>query len=143
MGVTVVFDYDAWIARYPEFTQVDEPTAQAYFNEATLFHANDGSGPVLDQTVQQTLMNMMTAHIAAINSPDQFGNSPSPLVGKLQSVGQGSVNASVLYNPTNPEQWYAQTKYGAAYWAATAIYRTFRPMRGWARRRFGMFPVRY
>lgn len=140
MGVVVSFDYGAWVSRYPEFAQVDEPMAQAYFNEATLYHRNDGGGPVADSTTQTVLLNMLTAHIAAINAPDAQGNAPSPLVGKIVSAGQGSVNVSTQWNATNPEQYYSQTKYGAAYWAASAQFRTFRPVRGSARRRFGLFP---
>ena len=142
MGVVVEFNYQAWIARYPEFAQVPNVVAQLYFGEATLYHANDGSGPVSDLMTQTSLLNMLTAHIALLNSPDAQGNPPSPLVGKVQSANEGSVSVSVLYNPTNPEQWFSQTKYGAAYWAATAQYRTFRPVRGFARRRFGLFPPR-
>lgn len=140
MGVVVTFDYQAWVARYPEFAQVVPVVATMYFDEASLYHANDGSGPVCVSQYQSLYMNMVTAHLAAIYSTDDKGNSPSPLVGKIQSASEGSVNVNVAYDATNPEQWYSQTKYGASYWAATAQYRTFVPVRGWARRRFGLFP---
>ncbi len=140
MGVVVTFNYANWIARYPEFAQVSSATAAMYFNEATLYHRNDGGGPVADANTQQTLLNMLTAHIADLNSPDDEGNPSSPLVGKISNASEGSVNVTVAYDATNPEQWFAQTKYGAAYWAATSQFRTFRPVRGFARRRFGLFP---
>ena len=142
MGVVVTFDYNAWVARYPEFAppRVTPVTAAAYFNEATLYHRNDGGGPVSDIGTQQTLLNMLTAHIAELNAPDPEGAPASPLVGRIGSVSQGSVSTAVAYNASDPEQWFAQTKYGAAYWAASAQFRTFLPVRGFARRRFGLFP---
>jgi hypothetical protein len=141
VGVIAVFSYGTWTARYPEFTQISPALAQLFFNEATDYHRNDGGGPVNNQDTQLRLLNMITAHIAALNTPDNQGNAPSnKIVGKIQSAGQGTVNVMVAYDATNPEQWYAQTTYGAAYWAATAQFRTFRPVRGYSRRRFGLFP---
>lgn len=140
MGAVATFNYSTWVARYPELSQVQPAQAQAYFEEAGLYHNNNGGGRVSNVTTQLLLMNMVTAHIAFLNAPDSMGNAPNAkVVGKLQSGGQGSVNVTVAYEATNPEQWYAQSQYGASYWAATAIYRTFRPVRG-RRRQFGLFP---
>lgn len=125
MGAVVTFSYPAWVARYPEFAQVTEPTAEQYFAEATVYHANDGSGPVTDAIVQSVLLNMMTAHIAAryaiIN-----GETPSRLVGRISNATEGSVSVAVegFAGVPGSQQWLMQSKYGADYWAATAPYRT-------------------
>lgn len=125
MGYAVTFNYAAWQARYPEFatTVTSDAQAQSYFDEATIWHANDGSGPVGDATRQLSLLNMLTAHIAqlAVGSSRQ---AVSPLVGRIASASEGSVSVSVD-NPTTPgsAEWYQQTQYGNSYWSATAQYR--------------------
>lgn len=124
---TVTFDYAAWIARYPEFTGVSSGSAQLYFNEATLYCANR-LNPVSSVTALSMLLNMLTAHIAQLNSPTTpaGANSGTP-PGRLSDVTEGSVSASFQndYPPGTP-QWFQQTKYGAAYWQATLPYRLFR-----------------
>lgn len=125
MGVTVTFDYAAWVARYPEFTSVPEPLAAQYFAEATAFHANDGTGPVNSATLQRVYLNMVTAHIAARYAV-RDGKQPSDLVGKIQSASEGSVSVSVESDSgpsAGSHAWYTQTKYGNDYLAATAQYR--------------------
>lgn len=123
----VAFNYAAWVARYPEFTGVSSGAAQLYFNEATLYCANR-LNPVADVGTLSALLNMLTAHIAAINSPTTTaGANPSTPPGRLSDVTEGSVSASFQndYPPGTP-QWYQQTKYGSAYWTATAMNRTMR-----------------
>ncbi len=127
MGAIVTFDYAAWQARYPEFSAVNELTADAYFAEATIFHANDGSGPVNDPKQQLVLLNMMTAHIAAryaiIN-----GEPASPLVGNITNATEGSVSVgvkSLADVAPGTQAWLVQTKYGSDYWFATAAFRSF------------------
>lgn len=145
MGVIVQFDYASWVARYPEFVNIASLTAQEYFNEATLYHANDGSGPIRNPQVQSQLLNMLTSHIAWLNSPidptekpNSSGNIPSsPLVGRISSANQGSVSVSTENShPEGTPQWYQQTKYGSAYWAATGRARMARYVRP-VRRAFG------
>lgn len=129
MGVTVTFNYQTWIARYPEFCSVPEPLAQAYFDEATLYLRNDGTGPVSTESVQSTLLNMLTAHIAKINATIN-GQAPSGLVGRIVDATEGSVSVSVDSTPLpGSAAWYAQTTYGFAFWQATRAYRTahYRP----------------
>jgi Protein of unknown function (DUF4054) len=125
MGVQVAFNYAAWASRYPEFAYIPAAAAQDYFNEATLYHANDGSGPVSDPGQQSTLLNMITAHIAKMNAPLSTGAPAPDTVGRINSAGEGSVSVGLdMSYPPGDVQWYLQTKYGAAYWAATRIYRT-------------------
>ena len=105
-----------------------EATATAYFNEAGLYCDNTACSLITDEAKRLLLLNMLTAHIAAINSG--IGGQPaSPLVGRINSATEGSVSVQTenIY-PPGTVQWYQSTKYGAAYWAATAQYRTMRYM---------------
>lgn len=126
MGVIVAFDYDAWLAIYPEFTAtVTSPQANGYFAMATTMHANDGSGPVPNAGLQLSLLNALTAHFAALfNTPS--GSTPSTLVGRISNATEGSVTVATEYNapPSQSMAWFLQTKYGAFYWTATIGYRT-------------------
>lgn len=135
MAVAVEFNYANWIARYPEFTAVNSTLAQAYFDEASLYCWNNSSNPAFGDDVLPTLLNMLTAHIAWMNAPrDALGNPASSgqpassIVGRISSASEGSVSVQAEWKGSGSpsEEWYLQTKYGAAYWAATAQYRTAR-----------------
>jgi len=122
----VVFDYGAWSVRYPILAAVTpQPLAQVYFNEAQLYCDNTPSSIITDDSVggeRSTLLNMLVAHIATLNSPQSAGQ-----VGRVNSATQGSVSAQTQFDvPPGSAQWYAQTQPGASYWTATAKYRTFR-----------------
>lgn len=143
MGVVVSFSLDSFQLRYPEFAAVDPALVQEYWNEAQQYHANDGSGPVGDPTQQQILLNMVAAHICQLNAPLN-GVPSSQVVGRVQNASEGSVSVSTdLKIPEGSAlaQWYAQTKYGLAYWAATGRYRTMRYRPGWPRRWFYGWPL--
>ena len=126
----VVFDYTTWAARYPELSaSVASQLAQQYFYESTLYCDNSAVSivPFTDASgtpIRAMLLNMLTAHIAQLNAPMNGAASPQ-LVGRIASAGQGSVNVSIQndYPPGTP-QWFQQTKYGAAFWAATQQFRT-------------------
>lgn len=121
---SVVFSYQYWSNRYPELaSSVAEPLATSYFSEATLYCDNSDASPVVDVTVRTVLLNMLTAHIAALNAP--LGGQPSsPLVGRINNATEGSVSVQTQndYPPGSP-QWYQSTKYGAAFWAASTPFR--------------------
>ena len=115
MGVIVQFNYARWLARYPEFSQVQQPTAQEYFGEATLYLRNDGTGPVRDAGTQLRLLNMLTAHIAALNAPSADGAAAPPLVGRISNATEGSVSVQTQNDyPPGTVQWFQQTKHGSA-----------------------------
>lgn len=130
MGVIATFSYAVWVARYPEFSEVSEPTAQAYWDEATIYHRNDGVGPgPSTATIQRTLLNMLTAHIAArYSKPDGNAQAASGIVGRISNASEGSVSVQSEYATATPGTmaWFLQTKYGADYWQATRPYRTMR-----------------
>lgn len=126
-GAVAVFVYADWIKRYPEFADtVDEDLGRAFFAEASVYHRNDGAGPVSDATVQTIILYALTAHVAQLNAGSSL-QPASPLVGRLSNVTEGSVSVQVD-NEIEPgtSQWYQQTRYGASYWSLTLPYRTFR-----------------
>jgi hypothetical protein len=126
----VVFNYATWIARYPEFSCISQALAQEYFNEANLYCANNTCNPAFSSGTLPTLLNMLTAHIASLNAPLASGQPSSSIVGRVDQAAEGSVNVHADMGDADagsPSQaWYLQTKYGAAYWYATAVYRTAR-----------------
>ena len=124
MGATATFSYPAWAARYPEFSTIAPSTAAMYFSEATLYHRNDGGGPVADAGQQLLFLNMLTAHIAYLNSGVD-GTPASPLVGTIANASEGSVSVGVKFDAPQAAAYFTQSKYGAAYWAATSPYRRF------------------
>ena len=128
---SVTFNYQTWVQRYPEFANVSQALAQAYFDEASLYFANCGWTGSLPQA--PTLLNMLTAHIAwlyaprdANGNPSSTGQAASPLVGRISSAGEGSVNVSTeLTQSGGPSQsFFTQSKYGFSFFQATAQFRT-------------------
>lgn len=126
----VVFNYPTWALRYPELSaSVVEPQAQLYFNEAQLYCDNSvcsvvpNLSPIYERA---TLLNMVTAHIAALNA-SLNGEPSSPLVGRINNATQGSVTAATeMQYPPGSAQWFMQSKYGAAFWQASTKYRSMR-----------------
>lgn len=126
----VVFDINAFRERYPEFDTVSDTLLNAYFVEATVYLDNTDCSPVTDVNVRAVYLNMLVAHIAALNS-GVGGQKPSGLVGRVASASEGSVSVSTGEVPVSQSSWwYLQTPYGAAYWQATARYRVFKYVPG-------------
>lgn len=121
-----VFDPVAFVARYPEFSTVSSATLSAYFTEATMYLDNTDLSRVSDAVHRLLLLNMLTAHVAALNGSGVNGQGASGMVGRINSATEGSVSASAEYAaPANGTQaYFQQTQYGAAFWAASARYRT-------------------
>ena len=122
-----VFNYATWAARYPELAvSVNSALAGAYFSESCLYLNNTDASIVSDVNVRLTLLNMLTAHIAKMNAAIN-GQPASDLVGRISNATEGSVSvAAEMQMMPGSAQWFNQTKYGAAYWQATAAYRTMR-----------------
>lgn len=116
----VDYDHVWWSIRYPELAAWVEPGhARGYFDLACLYLDNTSCSPVRNVSRRQTLLGLLTAHVAALNAPIN-GQTPSPLVGRVTNVAEGSVNIATDYPQEPGAEWYAQTKYGAMYWAAVA-----------------------
>lgn len=122
----VVFDPALFVVRYPEFSTVSAPLLSLYFGEATMHLNNTDSSKVSDIVQRSALLNMITAHIAALNGSGVSGNGAQGIVGRINSATEGSVSANAEYAPaTNGSSaYFYQTAYGAAFWAASAKYRT-------------------
>ncbi|NWC11932.1 DUF4054 domain-containing protein [Pseudomonas agarici] len=129
MGI-VVFNVAGFRARYPEFSSVSDELLQAYFDEATIYLNNTECSPARDLAKRALLLNMLVAHIAAMNSGVN-GAESSPLVGRINSATEGSVSVTTdMGAVSGSAAWFMQTKYGAAYWQATVNLRSFRYIPG-------------
>ena len=136
MGAVADWNYELWNASYREFSNVTQVQAQLFWNEACLVHANDGTGPVKDATMQQTLLFMLVAHIAFLRIGTSGNPSPASqgLVGRVSSATQGSVSVSTdLPQLPGTAAWYSQSPYGLSYYQATAAFRTMHYRRGYGR----------
>lgn len=121
----VVFDSAAFKARYPEFAAVSDDLLSACFEEASLYLSNADNSPVQNVTRRAVLLNMLTAHIAALGGALSSDGQPRP-VGRISSATEGSVSASMEYLAPGSSAWFQQSQYGAAFWQATSSLRGFR-----------------
>lgn len=129
MGV-VVFDPAAFKLRYPEFSSVSDALLSDYFAEATIYLDNTDCSRVQDVDVRRMLLWMLVAHIATINAGVN-GEVASPLVGRINNATEGSVSVGADMGAVPfTAAWFLQTKYGAAFWQATAPFRTMRYVPG-------------
>jgi hypothetical protein len=124
-GGVVTFNWAEWIVQYPEFGFVTQPQGQSFFNRATLLVDNTACSPISDLFQRTILLNMATAHIAALFA-SQNGQGPRGVVGRISDSTEGSVSASLEYvaPTTDIAAYWNQTPYGAQYFAATRKYRT-------------------
>lgn len=117
-------------AAFPEFTGLTDPQLLMAFSLATLFLNNSCCGVVFNATLRESLLNLLTAHIAFLNygSNDGAGNvTPAPgIVGRVNTATEGTVSVGAEMIATANSSFYLQTKYGAMYWTATARFRTMR-----------------
>ncbi|MEX3614241.1 MAG: DUF4054 domain-containing protein [Burkholderia gladioli] len=119
----VVFDPSKFKEIYPEFATLSDVKLENAFAQAGLYLNNTDSSLVQDSGVRALLLNMLTAHIAALEYGIN-GEQPSPLVGRISSATEGSVSVQASMDGVQGSAaWFMQTKYGAAYWQATAQYR--------------------
>ena len=122
----VVFDVNYFKAAYPSFDAVAPALLQVYFDKACLLLNNTEQSMVTDLNERKILLNLLVAHLAALNSGEN-GQAPSGLVGRVTSASEGSISASTDYGTLESGQaWYIQTRFGAEYWQLTAKYRTMR-----------------
>lgn len=123
MGVAV-FDYGAWVARFPELSTVTQPAAQNYFDAAGFLLTNSDCSVVQDVTKRLVLLNLLTAHLAKLFATIN-GAAPSGLVGAIKSATEGSVSVSTgLGEMSGSEAFYVQTPYGFLFWQMTLKYRS-------------------
>ena len=123
----VLFDYATWAGQFPELAAaINGPQAQGYFNQACVFLDNTAASLVQPATPggrRETILYMLTSHIAAMFGAIG-GNDPSPLVGRISNVSEGSVSLATEMAAPMSAAWFNQTKYGAMAFQALAPYRT-------------------
>lgn len=131
--MTISFDSTTFLLRFPAFQGLSAALLQLYFNEACVLLDPTDSSVVKDATVRQSLLYLLTAHIAQVNqglTASCGGQSSQALVGRVTSASQGSVSVSTDFGSvTSAQAWYAQTPYGAQYWVMSAKYRSLRYVR--------------
>jgi hypothetical protein len=129
----VPFNYDLWLARYPEFREVSQSQAEGFWENASLIFRNDFTSPEPDVRIRQVLLQCLTAHIAALfGGPNGGGGFGLALTGTVSSKSVGSVSLSAGGWPgvQGTQAWYLQTAYGAEFWRKTAAYRLFKYVSG-------------
>lgn len=115
MGIQVTFDYAAWAALFPQFSNLTESqVVTVILPLAEQYSRNDGGGPVCTASVQTQLLNLMVAHVAQL----LFGSTTqplSPLVGRINTATEGSVSVGTDFPTTPTNAWFVQTQFGAAW----------------------------
>jgi len=122
----VAFDSFGFTVRYPEFQEVSSLQLAAYFIDAGLYCDNSDQSRIVNLMQRQSLLWMMTAHIAFLSGAIDCNNVKP--VGRVSSAEEGSVKAELEYMTLTAGSgpWFQQTQYGAAFWQATASFRGFR-----------------
>lgn len=128
----VVFDPVAFAAAYPEFTSVAQARSTLMFTIASQsLLDNTNNSPVMDINFRTQLFYMLVAHLLMIFGPATTTtttpvNTPP---GRIDSATQGTITSHFEYKlPEGSAMaaWYVQTKYGAMFWTATAMFRSAR-----------------
>ena len=92
--MAITFDYAAWAAAYPEFSNVTEPQITARILPSAQQAIAGFIGNVIDPQQQTNFLWLMVAHLCKLN----FGVVGSPatgLVGRISSATEGSVSVDV------------------------------------------------
>ncbi len=122
----VIFSPTAFKAAFPRFSTIADATLVMNFGFAELQLNNSCKSIVCDAAKRETLLNMIVAHITLLFNGDNSGPATG-VVGRISYAMEGSVVASVdMGSIVLGQAYWMQTQFGAMFWAATAIYRTFR-----------------
>lgn len=120
----VVFVPADFKAAFPAFATVADGALQMSFSIATLMLNNSCGSRVCDANLRESLLNLLTAHIAALTY-GQNGQPAPGVVGRISEATEGSVSVSAVMNTANQKgkDFYVQTQWGALYWESTARFR--------------------
>jgi Protein of unknown function (DUF4054) len=141
----VAFDWTYFSTFFPECSAPGLGILQMVFNQAGLFCDNSPTSPVADSSVggqRYLFLHLITAHLSAIHygTTGKNGQPATPLVGRINSATEGSVTVQTeLKVPDGVPQYWAQTKYGIEFWAASSAYRQMFYIPG-PRRQFEPYP---
>lgn len=126
----VIFDPKVFKEQYPEFASSPDGVLTRFWCQAVILLDNTKNSVVKDTCVRGTLLSLLVAHIACLFYGVN-GQSPSDLVGRINSAKEGTVSVNTdLPGITAGSAWYAQTKYGLEYYELTRTFRTFRYIKG-------------
>lgn len=119
----VVFVPATFKAAFPSFATLADALLTMAFTLATLQLNNSCGSRVCDAVMRETLLNLLTAHIAALLYGEN-GNPPAGIVGMVNKAQQGSVSVgtdagTIVYG----QAYYLQTQWGYIYWQSTAPFR--------------------
>jgi hypothetical protein len=117
----------SFMLRYPQFRTVDLVLLEQYYAEAQLFLDSGDASYVQDPARREMLLNMLTAHIAFLNSPTNQV-AANGIVGRVQRATEGAVTvefAEYVKANNGTEAWLQLSPYGAMFLAATAQYNQF------------------
>lgn len=139
MSIQVTWTWDQFVEMFPEFSVTGQAVATAFLPVAQSLHDNSGQGAawsgVQDAATQLACVNFVLAHVLKLFATTTNG-TPSPLVGRINAAGEGSVNVSTELEGMIPDRaFWSQTQYGMTYWELTQPYRRFYYVPG-KRRRF-------
>jgi hypothetical protein len=129
----IIFDYAHWLSVYPEFKSTTEEQANGYWQNACYILRNDGSSPVDDPEQRRMLLELLTAHIAALFGGPGGGPGYGVQMGGVytsKSVNGVSLGSSGPFSVTGTQQWYMLTRYGQEYWFKTRALRQFQYIPG-------------
>ncbi len=122
---SVIFNPTTFKARYPEFAAVNDTSLGLCFDEACLYLSNANDSPVQNIARRTMLLNMLTAHVAALGGFLKATPGAGP-VGRVSNAAEGSVSVALAYLEPGTDAWYSQTQYGASFWQAVLNLRRFR-----------------
>ena len=114
------FSYNDFAIRFPEFEEMTMERVRAFWDEANIMLVNDTTSPIA-WAQRGPLLNLMTAHIIALNAavvPGQIA-SAGGLVGRISGASEGSVSVSLEPLGTDSRafaSWLCQTRYGLQLW---------------------------
>jgi hypothetical protein len=133
----VSFNAAAFTQAFPAFATIPAVVLNNNFNLATLQLDNSCNSVVQDVGIRTSLFNLLVAHITALLNGIN-GEPPNGTVGRVGNATQGSVSATFDYvSESESASYYAQTPWGAQFWASTVSYRNGRYIPGPASERFG------
>jgi hypothetical protein len=128
------FDFNEWVTRFPEFANLDPDQAHEYWDQACTMFRNDASSPEQDLTQRRTILDVLTAHFAALFALPPIGRGGvNAMVGVYTSKSVNGVslgNSGLLPGFSGTRAWLATTQYGLKYLALTAGYRAFHYVQG-------------
>lgn len=115
-----VFNFDNWVLRYPEFSDVTQAQAQGAFDDSCVFFLDNTDLSRVTVPRRLALLGVLVCHLLQLTR-GVGGVGPSPMVGRVSSVTEGSVSlSSDMPDMPFSAAWFMQTRYGAIYWQATA-----------------------